>query len=341
LEAQVFPEVYNFGTYSLYHFGVIAEGLEFRTPVTELFIIVLQFLGTAEKNRSFGKQFPGVRETVGQHFYQFRGFIRLHTFFTYIYYYCILNLGSMRVLVLSDVHGNLAALEAVLKKNSGEWDQIFFLGDLVGYGPDPGACIQRIAETCTVVLKGNHDLAASGDLDLSDFSDHARKAMVWTREQLSLEEQEYLSGLPLQERTENILLSHGSPGNPVWGYILSRSDAIYAFHSGDYLCCFFGHTHLPSYFIERRDAGGGYSYELDYGAPDLSIETAEAGTRVLLNPGSVGFPRDKADAPRPSGLDHTAARYALFDTVTGVWQFKRIEYDMRDTADRMEKNRLW
>jgi diadenosine tetraphosphatase ApaH/serine/threonine PP2A family protein phosphatase len=165
--------------------------------------------------------------------------------------------------------------------------------------------------------------------------------MVWTREQLSLEEQEYLSRLPLQERAEDILLSHGSPGNPVWGYIFSRPDAIAAFHSGEYTRCFFGHTHLPSWFIERRNAGGGETYELDYGDPDLSIGTAEADTRVLLNPGSVGFPRDKADAPRSSSLDRTAARYALFDTTSGIWQFKRIEYDMRDTAERMKKNRLW
>jgi predicted phosphodiesterase len=247
----------------------------------------------------------------------------------------------MRVLVISDVHGNLAALEAVLKKSGSECDQIFFLGDLVGYGPDPGACIQRIAESCAIVLKGNHDLAAAGDLDLSDFSNHARKAMVWTREHLTLEEQMYLSRLPLQERAEDVLLSHGSPGNPVWGYILSQPDAVGAFHSGDYTRCFFGHTHLPSYFIERRDEAGKYSYNLNYGTPDLSIETAEADTRFLLNPGSVGFPRDEADAPRPSSLDRTAARYALFDTVSGVWQFKRLEYDMRDTAERMEKNRLW
>jgi predicted phosphodiesterase len=247
----------------------------------------------------------------------------------------------MRVLVISDVHGNLAALEAVLKKEQGEWDQIFCLGDLVGYGPDPGACIQRIAESCTVILKGNHDLAASGGMDLSDFADHSRRAMEWTREQLTQAEMEYLSRLSLQERTDDILLSHGSPENPIWGYILSQLDAINAFRNYDFTRCFFGHTHLPSYFIERRNSTGEPSYELDYGKPDVSIGTAGPDIRILLNPGSVGFPRDEADAPRSSRLDRAAARYALFDTNTGIWQFKRLEYDMRDTVRRMKQNGLW
>jgi predicted phosphodiesterase len=247
----------------------------------------------------------------------------------------------MRVLIISDIHGNLAALESILKKHKGEWDRIFCLGDLVGYGPDPGACIQRVLESCAVVLKGNHDLAASGDMDLSEFADHARRAMEWTRARLSPAEKEYLSRLPLQERLGGILLSHGSPENPVWGYVLSRPEAISAFRGGDFTCCFFGHTHLPACFIERRDAGSGYSCETNCGMPDSSIETGTAGSRFLLNPGSVGFPRNEADTLHSFRLNRAAARYAFFDTSTGIWQFKRLEYDMRDTAKRMAKYGLW
>jgi diadenosine tetraphosphatase ApaH/serine/threonine PP2A family protein phosphatase len=196
-------------------------------------------------------------------------------------------------------------------------------------------------ESCTIVLKGNHDLAASGDMSLSEFTDHARRAMEWTRMQLIPAEKEYLFRLPPQKCLDGILLSHGSPENPVWGYILSRPDAIIAFYSGDFTCCFFGHTHLPSCFTERRDAGSGYSCETSYGMPDSSIETGTAGSRFLLNPGSVGFPRNETDAPRPFRLNRAAARYALFDTNTGIWQFKRLEYDMRDTAKRMKKYGLW
>jgi diadenosine tetraphosphatase ApaH/serine/threonine PP2A family protein phosphatase len=196
-------------------------------------------------------------------------------------------------------------------------------------------------ESCTVVLKGNHDLAASGDRGLSEFAGHARRALEWTMLQLTPVEKECLSRLPLQERLDGILLSHGSPENPVWGYILSQEDAVNAFCSDSFTCCFFGHTHLPAYFIERRNAGGGCFCETGYGIPDSSIETGTAGSRFLLNPGSVGFPRDATDAPHSSRLNQAAARYALFDTSTGIWQFKRLEYDMRDTAKRMKKYGLW
>jgi diadenosine tetraphosphatase ApaH/serine/threonine PP2A family protein phosphatase len=177
-------------------------------------------------------------------------------------------------------------------------------------------------------------------MDLSEFADHSRRAMEWTRKQLTQTDMEYLSRLSMQERAEDILLSHGSPENPIWGYILSQPDAINAFRNCGFTRCFFGHTHLPSYFIERRGPQEP-SYELDYGKSDFSIGTADPDIRILLNPGSVGFPRDEADAPRPSRLARAAARYALFDTNTGVWQFKRLEYDMRDTVKRMKKNGLW
>jgi predicted phosphodiesterase len=249
----------------------------------------------------------------------------------------------MRMLVVSDIHANLAAFDAVLQVTRGDWDTILCLGDLVGYGPDPRECIARAAEVCAVVLGGNHDLAAAGMTDLSSFADHARIALEWTRPQLTPADTAYLSKLPLKTGYEGILLSHGSPENPIWGYIFSQTDAGIAFSRSDFTRCFFGHTHLPSFFIKTPgDASYQQStYALGYGEPDAVIETSREDTRFLLNPGSVGFPRDEADAHRVLRYRRAAARYALFDTESGRWQFKRLEYDMRKTAKRMKQLGLW
>jgi predicted phosphodiesterase len=254
----------------------------------------------------------------------------------------------MRILVISDIHGNLAALNAVMKSARGDWDQVYCLGDLVGYGPDPGECITRTGEYASVILGGNHDLAACGILTLEDFADHARRAMVWTRTQLSPSDRGYLARLLAESPAGELFLSHGSPADPVWGYIFSAQDAAPAFSAFSGKICLFGHTHLPSYFIERRTAKGS-SWELDYGRSGFSIDTREGdnysgggvSSRYLLNPGSVGFPRDEEDAHVPKRFSNAIARYALFDTAAGIWQFKHAEYDLRDTAARMKKHHLW
>jgi predicted phosphodiesterase len=247
----------------------------------------------------------------------------------------------MRVLVVSDIHANLAAFDAVLRQTRADRDAVFCLGDLVGYGPDPRECIALAAETCTVILGGNHDLAAGGVTDLSSFADHARTALEWTRPRLPPEDTAYLSKLPLTTEYEDILLSHGSPGDPLWGYIFSQSDAGLAFTQGGFTRCFFGHTHFPSFFIETREDPETVSYKTGYGIPDTIVETARKNLRTLLNPGSIGFPRDRTDAHQVSKYRRAAARYALFDTESGLWQFKRLEYDLRETAKRMNRLGLW
>ncbi|MDR0709916.1 MAG: metallophosphatase family protein [Spirochaetaceae bacterium] len=255
----------------------------------------------------------------------------------------------MRILVISDIHGNLAAFDAVLNNSRGDWDQVYCLGDMTGYGPDPGECIKKAAECSSVILGGNHDLAASGVLTLEDFADHARRAIEWTRPRLSSADRAYLGQLSLTGTAGGIFLSHGSPADPLWGYIFSTREAAPAFAAFTEKICFFGHTHLPSYFIERR-TGPDPFYESGYGRNGLSINTRESGDypgktgmnrRYLLNPGSAGFPRDEEDAHRPKRFGGATARYALFDTETGIWQFRRAVYDFRDTAARMKKHRLW
>ncbi|MDR2053305.1 MAG: metallophosphatase family protein [Treponema sp.] len=247
----------------------------------------------------------------------------------------------MRILVISDIHGNLAALDAVLNNSRGDWDEVYCLGDLTGYGPDPAKCVKKAAECSSVILGGNHDLAASGALTLDDFADHARRAMKWTRPRLSPADRDYLAQLPLTKTAGEIFLSHGSPADPLWGYIFSNQDAALAFASFSGKLCFFGHTHLPSYFIERR-AGAESFREGDYGKNGLSINTREGGGyRYLLNPGSVGFPRDKEDAHDSRRFNRSVARYAVFDTETEIWQFRCAVYDFRETATRMKRERLW
>jgi predicted phosphodiesterase len=243
----------------------------------------------------------------------------------------------MRVLVVSDIHANLAAFDAALQETQGNRDAIGCLGDLVGYGPYPRECIARAAEVCTVVLGGNHDLVAGGIMDLSNFAGHAQIALEWTRPQLSPEDVAYLAKLPLKTEYGDLLLSHGSPEDPIWGYIFSQGDAEAAFAQSCLPCCFFGHTHYPSFFIQTKEGGGKTSYEIGYGEGDQIIETNQKNKRFLLNPGSIGFPRDRKDAHSFAKYHRAITRYALFDTESGQWQFKRLEYDMRKTVKRMKQ----
>lgn len=243
----------------------------------------------------------------------------------------------MRILVVSDIHANIEAFEAVLADSRDKRDAVYCLGDLVGYGPDPDACAALAARICDVSLAGNHDLAACGRMDMSSFSSHARQAMEWTRSNLSPETIAFLSTLPVSAEKNGVVLSHGSPADPVWGYILSVEDAAEAFSALSSPLCLFGHTHVPSAFVSR---GGDVSrIEIEYGAPGHVLRTE--GASMLLNPGSVGFPRDAADAHASDSEKRAAARYALFDDEEGTWEFKRVEYDVRGTAKRMRKAGLW
>jgi diadenosine tetraphosphatase ApaH/serine/threonine PP2A family protein phosphatase len=199
--------------------------------------------------------------------------------------------------------------------------------------------VELAAELCTVTVGGNHDLGAVEAVSIEDFSPHARKALEWTRSVLSPAGRIYLAGLSPKAEWQGLVLSHGGPEDPVWSYILSEPDAETAFARSHFSTCFFGHTHLPSIFLEYPGSGGkaGPSCAAAYGSPGLTVETGDGNLRILLNPGSVGFPRDAADAHAQDNLRRAAARYALYDTRTGLWQFKRLEYDMRDTAKRMRK----
>jgi len=227
----------------------------------------------------------------------------------------------MRILVLSDIHANLPAFDAVLA-DAGTVDAVWCLGDVVGYGPDPNECIARIRDLPNLIcLLGNHDAAALGRLDLSSFNREARLSAEWMQGQLTVESLSFLSSRPEREVTRFVTLSHGSPRNPVWEYLLDTHTAWLNFDHFDTTFCFVGHTHLPvAYFAQPDDTG--VEWRLI-----KADETVTLKQRAILNPGSVGQPRDHD--PR--------AAYAIFDPDALTWEAHRVSYDIASVQKRIQE----
>ena len=230
----------------------------------------------------------------------------------------------MRVGLLSDVHGNLPALEAVLEACSIRTDALWCLGDTVGYGASPNECAALVRERCELVLAGNHDLAATGRVDFSAFSSDAGRAIRWTREVLSADVEGWLAELPSAVDRGPVGLYHGSPRDPIWEYISGPVVAAENFEAYETRLCLFGHTHLPVAF---RAVDG----EID-GTIGLPGTSARLGPeRAMLNPGSVGQPRD--------GLRDAA--YAVLDldpgSDTNTFEFRRVRYDIDRTQRLMRE----
>jgi predicted phosphodiesterase len=227
----------------------------------------------------------------------------------------------MAILVLSDIHANLEALDAVLNHVRG-FDAVWFLGDAVGYGPDPNACVERLVNLDPAIwLAGNHDLAALGELDTDDFNPDARAAAHWTRDQLSDDVRARLGKVTprIDVPEQRLTFVHGSPRHPVWEYILDASTAMDNFEQFDALTCFFGHTHVPVVYEEGIDGTLRLTADLD--APMEPSSDA----RWLVNPGSVGQPRD--GDPRAS--------YALYDPTQRAVTFRRVPYDTGAVQDKI------
>jgi diadenosine tetraphosphatase ApaH/serine/threonine PP2A family protein phosphatase len=231
----------------------------------------------------------------------------------------------MSVLILSDVHANLQALEAVLA-HAGEFDEVWFLGDAVGYGPDPNACVERLLSLSPRYwLAGNHDWAALGKLDVADFNPDARIAAQWTGRQLTGEVRRWLDRLEprIDLPDGSATLAHGSPRHPIWEYILDAGTALDNFGHFTAPLCLFGHTHVPVVYEEAVD-----------GVLRLPLPVGEAtradDARRLVNPGSVGQPRD--GDPRAS--------YMRFEPATGTFTLHRVPYDIATVQDRILSARL-
>jgi predicted phosphodiesterase len=225
----------------------------------------------------------------------------------------------MLVAVLSDIHSNLRALEAVLV-SIGSVDAIWQLGDVVGYGPDPEAVVQRLREAGAIGVRGNHDAAAVGDLSTEDFNADARVAVEWTRTHLSEETRAYLAALPevLVPDGFDFTLAHGSPRDPIWEYLTDTRAARENLSAFATSRCLVGHTHVPLILRQK----GIHMEGLDVDAEDrLQLDER----RAILNPGSVGQPRDRD--PRAS--------YLLVDTTAGHATWQRVRYDVEATQEAM------
>jgi diadenosine tetraphosphatase ApaH/serine/threonine PP2A family protein phosphatase len=230
----------------------------------------------------------------------------------------------LRYLIISDIHANLVALEAVLA-DAPACDEIWCLGDLVGYGPDPNECIERIQDFPHVSLAGNHDWAALGKLDIKNFNSDARAANAWTQSVLKPAAREYLSGLPSELERDGFYMAHASPREPVWEYILDANVAYANFAHFSTTTCLVGHTHIPLIFVldeERR--------RCDTMMPPFSGRLKLGARRMIVNPGSVGQPRD----------GDPWASYATLDTETMVWEFHRVTYPVEITQERMRARGL-
>ena len=232
----------------------------------------------------------------------------------------------MRYMVLSDIHGNLDAFDAVLA-DFDDFDKIWCLGDMVGYGPQPNECIERLHEFPHICVAGNHDWAALDKLSDSDFNPDAKKACRWTRERLLPENFEYLNNLPTTLVEEGFTLVHGSPRQPVWEYILHPSVATANFAYFDTQICFVGHTHTAVIFRYEHMDSGGACLPLPF-SQNNPLPLGEE--RMIINPGSVGQPRD--GDPRAS--------YVILDTDKGTFEYRRIPYPIEITQRKMMEEDL-
>jgi predicted phosphodiesterase len=228
----------------------------------------------------------------------------------------------MRIGIISDIHANVVALDTVLKA-LGPVDRLWCLGDVVGYGPNPNESIEQLVAHpgIEICLTGNHDWAVLGKIDLSDFNPDARQAALWTREQLTPASRKFL-----EERPDMIVynleftMAHASPRQPIWEYVTTTAIARANFPHFHTPICLVGHTHVPA--IYALDAQGVVRQQTP---ADGQVVSLRDGLRYIVNPGSVGQPRDSD--PR--------AAYAVLDMAAGALTFHRIEYDIVQTQQRM------
>ena len=225
----------------------------------------------------------------------------------------------MKTLVISDIHANLTALEAVLE-DAGDIEATWCLGDIVGYGPDPNECIERIRFlpnlTC---LLGNHDAAVIEEIDITSFNLEARISVGWTQSVINAPSLKFLKDLPAITKSEGQTLAHGSPRHPIWEYLLDSRSVIENFEFFDTPYCFVGHTHLPViYQLDGR-------HQMPAQIIPEPAEVIQLKPRAIINPGSVGQPRDR----------NPFASYAIFDTETHLVENRRAKYDIEAVQARM------
>jgi len=229
-----------------------------------------------------------------------------------------------RAILLSDIHANLVALEAVLSDAHRD-AAVWVTGDTVGYGPDPVDVLAALRERDAFLVAGNHDLAVAGKMGVNEFNREAADAALMHRSLLSAEDRDLLGAMPLIATRDSFTLVHGSLRDPVWEYVLDRSAARACLQLAETPHCCNGHTHIPAVF-EWRDGRGSVVARQPREGEVIDLTKG----RVLLNPGSVGQPRD--GDPRAAWLE--------VDTETRTATFHRTRYDIPETQRRMRRRGL-
>jgi predicted phosphodiesterase len=220
--------------------------------------------------------------------------------------------------IVSDIHANLDALEAVLARID-PTDAIYCLGDIVGYGPQPNECVDRVRERAAVTILGNHDVAALDGHGIALFNDNARDAIRWTQTVLSEENVAWLDALSYEYRAPEYLLVHGAPVD-YFRYVMNEEAARDAFGATDAPIVFIGHTHVAGYFALRPD--GSLSYEARREGGTLALEP---GTRYIVDVGSVGQPRDR----------NRNASFIRYDPQAATIRWERVPYAVATTQQKM------
>jgi len=231
----------------------------------------------------------------------------------------------MRAAIVSDIHGNRHAFEAVLDAiEASECEEMWCLGDLVGYGAEPDACVDLARRHAAICLAGNHDLGVRGDLPLEQFSRGAALAARWTQETITAETRQYLDALEPMKLDEQVGMYHASPRDPIWEYVLSSLQAELCLDAQSHRICLIGHSHVALSF--SREPGAAASGQTRTADEELELASGE----WLINPGSVGQPRD--GDPRAAWLELD------LDGLSAA--YRRIDYDIEGAAAAIRAARL-
>lgn len=224
--------------------------------------------------------------------------------------------------LISDVHGNLEALTAVLKKiEEFSPDRLICLGDVIGYGANPEECAQVLQEQADICLMGNHEAAVIGNLDISYFTPYARDAALWTRDHVTEKTMRWAAELPLAGKVDGFTVVHGSLYQPdMFNYVQTIADAEYNFNSMETPILFLGHSHQPLAFFNTEPM----TYTL---GPEVELDHSE---KTIVNIGSVGQPRD----------ENPNSAFALYDSDTNIVHIHRVAYDIETAARKILENGL-